>query len=76
MYHGERFNAWTHLVGAVLSVLGALWLLLLRFQQGLAYDEIALVTSLPLGTVKTGLHRARAKLKEALRVYDEVLVAV
>ena len=51
-------------------------LLLLRFQQGLAYDEIALVTSLPLGTVKTGLHRARAKLKEALRVYDEVLVAV
>lgn len=46
-------------------------LVLLRFQQGLAYEEIAMVTSLPLGTVKTGLHRARAKLKDALRVFDD-----
>ena len=22
MYHGEKFNAWTHLVGAVLAVAG------------------------------------------------------
>jgi len=26
MYHGERFNAWTHLVGALLACLGAIWL--------------------------------------------------
>jgi RNA polymerase sigma-70 factor, ECF subfamily len=49
-------------------------LLALRFQQGLAYEEIALVTSLPLGTVKTGLHRARLKLKDALRAFDDTLV--
>ena len=35
---------------------------LLRFQEGLAYDEIAEVMGLPLGTVKTHLHRARKAL--------------
>jgi RNA polymerase sigma-70 factor (ECF subfamily) len=38
----------------------------LRFVQGLAYEEIAEVMSLPLGTVKTHLHRARKKLVEIL----------
>jgi RNA polymerase sigma-70 factor (ECF subfamily) len=45
-------------------------LVTLRFQQELSYEEIASVTSLPLGTVKTGLFRARAKLKEALQEYE------
>jgi len=31
----------------------------LRYQEGLAYEEIAEVTDLPLGTVKTHLFRAR-----------------
>jgi RNA polymerase sigma-70 factor (ECF subfamily) len=31
----------------------------LRFQEGLTYEEIAEITDLPLGTVKTHLHRAR-----------------
>ncbi len=33
--------------------------IVLRFQEGLAYEEIAEITGLPLGTVKTHLHRAR-----------------
>jgi len=33
--------------------------LLLRFQEGLSYEEIAEIIDLPLGTVKTHLHRAR-----------------
>ncbi len=37
-------------------------ILVLRFGQGLAYEEIAEVTGLPLGTVKTHLHRARQRL--------------
>jgi RNA polymerase sigma-70 factor (ECF subfamily) len=45
-------------------------LVVLRYQQGLAYEEIATVMSLPLGTVKTGLFRARARLREALRVFE------
>ena len=34
MYHGERFNAWTHLVGALLACLGAIWLLVLAALDG------------------------------------------
>lgn len=49
-------------------------LILLRFQQGLAYEEIAEVMSLPLGTVKTGLFRARQQLRQALLAYEEVPV--
>lgn len=41
-------------------------LLLLRHQQGCSYAEIAEIMDLPLGTVKTRIHRARKKLKQAL----------
>jgi len=39
---------------------------LLRFREELSYEEVAEVTGLPLGTVKTFLHRARKELAEAL----------
>ena len=42
----------------------------LRYQQELSYEEIANVLGLPLGTVKTGLFRARAQLREALREFE------
>ncbi|WP_435005398.1 RNA polymerase sigma factor [Tundrisphaera lichenicola] len=35
-------------------------------EQGLPYEEIALVMGRPVGTVKTWLHRARAELAEDL----------
>ncbi len=41
-------------------------MMILRFQEGLAYDEIAEVTGLPLGTVKTHLHRARKAMAREL----------
>ncbi len=40
--------------------------ILLRHVEGYAYEEIAEIMDLPLGTVKTYLHRARAELKERL----------
>ena len=40
--------------------------ILLRHQQGLAYDEIAEALELPLGTVKARIHRAHRLLKEKL----------
>jgi RNA polymerase sigma-70 factor (ECF subfamily) len=40
--------------------------ILLRHQQGLAYDEIAETMELPLGTVKARIHRAHRLLKEKL----------
>ena len=43
----------------------------LRYQHELSYDEIASLVGLPIGTVKTGLFRAKARLREALSVYEE-----
>ena len=40
---------------------------LLRHQQGLPYEEIAQILELPLGTIKTHLHRARGQMAKALR---------
>ncbi len=40
--------------------------IVLRHVEGYAYDEIADVMDLPLGTVKTYLHRARGELRESL----------
>jgi len=40
--------------------------ILLRHVQGYAYEEIAEVMEVPLGTVKTYIHRARNELKTAL----------
>ena len=40
--------------------------ILLRHVEGYAYEEIAEIMDLPLGTVKTYLHRARSELKEML----------
>lgn len=43
--------------------------LLLADVEGLDYDEIAQVLALPLGTVRSRLHRARAKMRAALESY-------
>jgi len=41
-------------------------LITLRHLEDLRYDEIAELTGLPLGTVKTGIHRGRQQLRAAL----------
>ena len=46
-------------------------LVTLRYQQELSYEEIATVLSLPLGTVKTGLFRAKAQLRDALHQFED-----
>ncbi len=40
--------------------------IILRHVEGRPYDEIADLLDLPLGTVKTYIHRARAELRESL----------
>jgi len=40
--------------------------ILLRHVEGYAYDEIAEIMNVPLGTVKTYIHRARNELKSTL----------
>lgn len=43
----------------------------LRYQHELSYEEIAAMLSLPIGTVKTGLFRAKARLREALSIFEK-----
>ena len=45
--------------------------ILLRHVEGRSYEEIAEVLDLPLGTVKTYIHRARNELREYLDPYRE-----
>lgn len=45
--------------------------ILLREVEGLAYEEIAEVLHCSVGTVMSRLHYARAKLKEALKEFQE-----
>ena len=41
-------------------------LVVMRYLEDMSYEDIAEVVGLPLGTVKSHLHRARAKLRAAL----------
>ena len=34
MYHGEKLNAWTHLVGAVAAFIGGVWMLVIASLDG------------------------------------------
>jgi RNA polymerase sigma-70 factor, ECF subfamily len=46
-------------------------LISLRYQNELSYEEIAVTLNLPLGTVKTGLFRAKEQLRRALETHQE-----
>jgi hemolysin III len=71
MYHGERFNAWTHLVGALLACLGAIWLLVLAALDG----ELAKIVSaaiyglsmILLYSISTLYHSLRGRAKVVMR---------
>ncbi len=45
--------------------------ILLRYVEGRPYEEIAEMLELPLGTVKTYIHRARSELRRALEPMRE-----
>jgi RNA polymerase sigma-70 factor (ECF subfamily) len=44
--------------------------------EGLDYSEVAAAVRVPLGTVKSRLARARLRLRECLRAFEELLPAV
>jgi RNA polymerase sigma-70 factor (ECF subfamily) len=62
--------------GAIQRALGTLsadlrLVVVLSDIEGLAYEEIATILHVPLGTVKSRLHRARQMLQQRLRPYME-----
>jgi RNA polymerase sigma-70 factor (ECF subfamily) len=48
--------------------------LTLRYLQHLSYAEVAAALDVPMGTVKTHIHRARHLLRERLRQWEERIV--
>jgi RNA polymerase sigma-70 factor (ECF subfamily) len=50
-------------------------LITLRYQNELSYDEIASTLNLPLGTVKTGIFRAKEQLRKSLAHLEETWIS-
>ena len=78
MYHGERFNAWTHLVGGFLALAGAVWLLVLAVFDG---DQLKLVsvaiygfTLVLLYSTSTLYHSLRGRAKVVMRKLDHLSI--
>jgi RNA polymerase sigma-70 factor, ECF subfamily len=47
--------------------------LVLYYYQGLSYEEVSVALEIPLGTVKSRIHNAMARLDKALSVREEML---
>jgi RNA polymerase sigma-70 factor (ECF subfamily) len=60
-------------MGAFSSLLVLTWVrdaLLLFAWAGLSYDDIATATDVPVGTVRSRIHRARQRLRADLDITD------
>lgn len=78
MYYGERFNAWTHLVGALLALGGALWLLALAVASGDGWKVFSIAiygaTLVLLYSISTIYHSVRGRAKAILRKLDHLSI--
>ena len=78
MYHGEKFNAWTHFVGAVLSIAGAVVLISRASATG---DPWKIVSASVFGaslillySTSTLYHSLRGRAKTILRKLDHLTI--
>jgi len=78
MYHGERFNAWTHLVGALLACAGAVWLLVLASLDGGLRKIISVaiygLTLVLLYSISTLYHSVQGRAKVLMRKLDHLSI--
>lgn len=78
MYYGERFNAWTHLVGAVLACIGAIWLIVVAGLQGDPWKIVSFSiygsTLLLLYSISTLYHSTRGRVKTVMRKLDHLSI--
>ena len=78
MYYGERFNAWTHLVGAVLACIGAVWLIVVAGLQGDPWKIVSFsiygFTLLLLYSISTLYHSTRGRAKQVMRKLDHLSI--
>ena len=78
MYHGERFNAWTHLVGALLALTGATWLIVttsLRADaQAITSVSIYGAALVLLYAISTVYHSVRGRAKRIWQKCDHLSI--
>lgn len=78
MYHGERFNAWTHLVGALLALTGAVWLTVLGAASGDPWKLVSVAiygaTLVVLYVISTFYHSVRGRAKHVLQKLDHLSI--
>ncbi|WNF48566.1 hemolysin III family protein [Pseudomonas sp. SG20056] len=78
MYYGERFNAWTHLVGALLACAGAVWLLVLASLDGELRTIISVaiygLTLVLLYSISTLYHSVQGRAKVLMRKLDHLSI--
>ncbi|OHC27945.1 MAG: hemolysin III [Pseudomonadales bacterium RIFCSPLOWO2_12_59_9] len=78
MYHGERFNAWTHLIGTALAMVGAFWLLLLAGFSGDRWKIISVaiygVTLVVLYSASTIYHSVQGRAKVIMQKLDHLSI--
>lgn len=78
MYYGERFNAWSHLVGALFALVGAAWLIVNASLQADAQTITSVIiygTSLVLlYAISTIYHSVRGRAKRIWQKCDHLSI--
>jgi hemolysin III len=74
MYYGERFNAFTHLIGAILALIGSAVLIVLAAREGDFWKLVSIsiygATLVLLYSLSTLYHSMRGRAKAILRKLD------
>lgn len=74
MYYGEKFNAWTHLVGAILATIGAVWMLVVATMSEDIWKIISVavygVALVMLYSASTVYHSVRGRAKVIMQKVD------
>lgn len=78
MYHGEKFNAWTHLAGGVLALIGTVWLLALAAMDGDLTKIVSVAiygfTLVLLYSASTLYHSVQGRAKTIMQKLDHLSI--
>jgi len=78
MYHGEKLNAWTHLTGGVLALIGSVWLLVVAALSGDLAKIVGVaiygLTLVLLYSISTLYHSLRGRAKVIMRKLDHLSI--
>jgi hemolysin III len=74
MYYGEKFNAWSHLIGAILATVGAVWLLVIAIFTGDVWKVVSIavygMALVLLYSASTVYHSVQGRKKAIMQKVD------